>query len=140
MANRTKWTARKEQTFLTKLAATGNVTEACEAVDLTRSSAYARRAELPDFSTAWDDVVSQYAETLEREADRRAVEGSVRDVYYQGVVVGQERQYSDTLLMFRLKKLDPNGYRERIQQQLTGDEGGAIQVNVTHNVVRRGDV
>ena len=48
---------------------------------------------------------------LEREADRRAVEGVEEPVYQKGELVGHIRRYSDLLLMFRTKKLDPS-YRE----------------------------
>ncbi|EYB68852.1 hypothetical protein DEIPH_ctg017orf0230 [Deinococcus phoenicis] len=138
MANRTKWTAKKEGQFLEQLAATGNVTRACRASDVSRTSAYDRRDELPAFAAAWDDAVLQYAERLEDEADRRAVEGTVKTIYYQGLPVGEETQYSDTLLMFRLKALKPDAYRERVQQQVVGDPNAPVQVQITRTVVREG--
>ena len=51
---------------------------------------------------------------LEAEADRRAVEGVVKPLFYKGQRLPVEvREYSDVLLMFRLKALRPEQYRER---------------------------
>ena len=52
---------------------------------------------------------------LEDEATRRAVEGVERPVgWYKGKPGGVVREYSDTLLMFLLKVLLPDKYRERV--------------------------
>ena len=65
-------------------------------------------ADIQGFKTRRDQAAIIAMGVLEREILRRAVEGTDRDVYYKGQVVGQERQYSDNLLMFRAKKLDPS--------------------------------
>ena len=49
---------------------------------------------------------------MERECDRRAVEGNLRPIYYKGQRVGAVREYSDNLLMFRMKALASNKYRD----------------------------
>ena len=48
---------------------------------------------------------------LVAECDRRALEGWDEPVYRKGQVMGIVRKYSDVLLIFRMKKLDPS-YRE----------------------------
>ena len=73
-----------------------------------------------------DQALCQYLEKMEREADRRGVEGYDQDVYYEGEVVGQQRKYSDPLLMFRLSALDPEKYRKR-----TDVKGDGAATNVT---------
>ena len=50
------------------------------------------------------------------EADRRAKDGVLKPVFYKGEIVGSIPQYSDNLLMFRLKALRPDKYRERFIQ------------------------
>jgi len=62
-------------------------------------------------------------ERIEEEADRRAVEGTLEPVFYQGFECGQVRRYSDTLLIFRLKALNPQKYRERASIEHTGKDG-----------------
>lgn len=120
MANRTKWTAKKEEKFLATLTETGSVTAACASISVGRTSAYERRAERPAFAEAWDSALDEYADKLEREADRRAVEGTTKPVFYQGFRCGEVQEYSDSLLMFRLKALKPDKYRERTQTEQTG--------------------
>lgn len=60
-----------------------------------------------------------FAEVLESEADRRAYDGWLEPVFHQGVLVGHKRKYSDNLLMFRLKALRPDVYRERTETHTT---------------------
>jgi hypothetical protein len=51
------WSPSVERRFLETLAATCNVTAACEAVGLTQASAYYHRRQWPDFLRAWDQAV-----------------------------------------------------------------------------------
>ena len=53
----------------------------------------------------------QYLEKMAIEADRRGMEGVAKPVYQGGKLVGTVQTYSDNLLMFRMKKLDPS-YRD----------------------------
>ncbi len=56
------------------------------------------------------------ADRLEAEAWRRAVEGVERPVgWYQGKPGGYVKEYSDVLLIFLLKGLRPEKYRERME-------------------------
>lgn len=73
-----------------------------------------------------DEALCKYLERLESEADRRGVEGYDQDVYYEGEIVGQQRKFSDPLLMFRLRALDPDKYEKKKE----GD-GAATTTNVT---------
>jgi hypothetical protein len=116
----TKFTAQKKGKFLAKLREHGNIRAACRSVGLSHMAAYKNRKEDPEFLHAWDDALKEYTTVLEAEADRRGVEGCSEPVYYQGEVVGHIQKYSDVLLMFRLKKLDPRGYRDRVEY--SGDE------------------
>ena len=52
-----------------------------------------------------------YVGLMEAEADRRAIEGIDHPVIHQGKITATYKQYSDNLLMFRMKKLDP-AYRD----------------------------
>ena len=61
---------------------------------------------------------------LEAEAYRRAVEGWVEPVgWYKGKAGGTVRRYSDTLLIFTLKGLLPDRYRDRV-------EGRSVLANI----------
>ena len=69
------------------------------------------RTDVYGFKRRWDMALQVYQDTLDAEIDRRAVAGVVKPVFYKGEKVGTVREYSDNLLMFRRKKLDPS-YRD----------------------------
>jgi hypothetical protein len=121
----------KKAAFLAAFALTGNVTDACKLSEVPRRTHY-------DWLTADGGYVEAFAEAkkeaidhLEREAVRRAVEGVEEPVFYQGMVCGAIRKYSDTLLIFLLKGANPQKYAQF--------EGGTT-INVDKAVlVVRGD-
>jgi hypothetical protein len=75
------------------------------------------------FKADFEDCKRQLIEKLEFEADRRAVEGIRKPVFYKGQIVGETWEYSDRLLMFRLKALDPEKYGEHASSAFTGKDG-----------------
>jgi hypothetical protein len=104
----------------------GNVSEACAAAQIGRQSAYDWRNDDADFAAAWDEALDEAADTMEREAWRRAVEGTEKPVFGslgrgEGTgEVGRIREYSDTLLIFMLKAARPEKFRERTETRHTG--------------------
>ena len=56
-------------------------------------------------------AIQVYEDMLDAEIDRRGVEGIDKPIYYKGEKVDTVKEYSDNLLMFRRKKLDP-AYRD----------------------------
>ena len=83
-----------EKAFLAALENTGSVTAAAEAADISRVRAYELRKLDPAFATLWDQALETGADLLTDEARRRAFAGS------------------DVLLMFLLKGLQPQKWRE----------------------------
>ena len=115
MANRTKRTPKKIQQFLERLGECGNLSRAAKELGLGRQTIYEWRDDSPEFNQAVEAAFVKYAEDiLEVEADRRAVQGVHHKSYFdkEGNWIGEERRYSDTLLIFRLKSLKPEAYRE----------------------------
>lgn len=111
MANRSKCTPQKKGKILASVRRSGNVAEAARLVGIGRRTLYAWRAEDPAFAAACDEARQAYVDALETEADRRGVEGVIRPVFYKGEQVAEVREYSDTLLIFRLKGERPAKYR-----------------------------
>ena len=128
MVNRTKVTKSLKENFLRELSQTCNVTLACRAVGIARKTIYDYRNHDEEFAEAWDSAVEEAIDLLEGEARRRAYEGTVRDVFYQGERCGLVREYSDGLLQFLLKSHRPHKYRER--HEITGADGGPITIEV----------
>lgn len=97
MANRTIRTPEKRASFLEALGAQGNVTVASQIAGVARNSLYQWQADDPDFAEAWQAALVLGTAAIEDEVNRRAMG------------VGG----SDILLMFMLKALKPEKYRER---------------------------
>src|SRR5690348_6027113 len=99
-------------TFLRTLARYGNVSRACKAARINRDTAYAWRKLDRAFSLAWDRALEDAVEVLEQEAWRRAVKGTQKPVFHEGVQCGSVRVYSDSLMQFLLRGAAPKKYRD----------------------------
>jgi hypothetical protein len=113
--------AEWQKPFLGALRRFGNVRSACSAVQIARSTAHEARAKDSEFAEAWETALEGAAEDLEREAWRRALEGIEEPVYYHGERIGEVRRYSDALLMFLMKGIRPQKYREAASAQQVVD-------------------
>lgn len=108
-------TPKRRKKFLAVLAESGSVTIAAETVGIRRQAVYKARDGDPEFYAAWDKALDTYLDKLEREADRRGVEGIDHPVTFQGVITDTYKVFSDNLLMFRMKALAPQKYRENVK-------------------------
>ena len=105
----------KKQAVLSAFKNCANVTRACEIADIARATFYSWLKEDPEFKAAYEAAREEAVEVLEEEAIRRATIGG-----------------SDTLLIFLLKGMRPDKYRENRAVQVSGPGGGAI---TTHKVI-----
>ena len=124
MPGNVKFTRRLQTNVLTRLKKTGNVRASADKVGMSRSRVYQFREQDLTFADKWDEAMDDYVATLEAEADRRAIEGNQKKVFYGGKEIGTTQDFSDSLLMFRLKALKPERYRERKD----GKEPGNVTV------------
>jgi hypothetical protein len=115
------------------------VRHACEAAGIGRTTAYEHRERHPDFALAWDEALEDACDLLEAEARRRALEGVEKPVYWQGVVVGTIREYSDTLMTLVLKAHRPEKFRERHDTRLSGPDGGPIRIAPVWDIAKLTD-
>ena len=116
-----KVTPEKKAAFCAALATSGgNVSRACEAIEITRMTAYRWRQEDQDFAASWDEAKAIGLDALEDEVLRRAYEGVAEPVFYQGDECGTIRKYSDTLAIFLLKGGKPEKYADRSKTELSG--------------------
>ena len=118
-------TPARQVRFLDALAQTGNVTWAAAAIGMTRAAALGLRAGDESLARQWDDALEIAADALEAEARRRALEGWLEPVYYQGQRVGEVRKYSDRMLELLLKAQRPEKFKDR--REHTGADGGPIR-------------
>lgn len=120
--NTREWAPR----FLVALAEGPNVSAACRAVGIGRSTAYDHRRQDAEFARGWDDALDQGVDELVGECYRRARHGVERPVYQGGAKVGTVTEYSDTLAIFLLKSHRPEVYGDRSKVDVTS--GGQPQV------------
>lgn len=126
-----KLTPERKAAFCAALIASGgNVSRACEAVDIARQTAYEWREEDTEFAKSWDRAKEIGLDTLEDEAVRRAYEGVDEPIVHLGVVTDTVKKYSDTLMIFLLKGGKPEKYRERVDQR----NSGSLTINVATGV------
>lgn len=111
----------KRRQFLDVLRMCANVTAAARAGGVSRASWYRLRERDPAFARDWQLALDAGIDALEDEAMRRAFEGNVEPVFYQGQQVGSVRKYSDSMLMFLLKARRPQRYRERVGVEVSDD-------------------
>ena len=85
----------RQNAFIEALRQTGNITLSVQAAQVTRTQAYRWRDASDGFAARWYEALQAAGEVLEAEARRRAFGGS------------------DTLLIFLLKGIYPEKYRDR---------------------------
>lgn len=117
----------KKPAFLAAFRATASVVKAAKSVRIARSRHYQWLADDSAYAAAFDKARQEAVQTLEDEAVRRAHEGTLEPVFYEGEQVDQVLKYSDSLLMFLLKGWKPDRYRERLEH--SGPDGGPIVVD-----------
>ena len=118
----------KKRAFLKAYSENGNIAQSAEITEIDRSTHYDWLNTDPDYKTAFIEAGEQAAERLEQEARRRAVDGVEKPVYQGGKKVGTVKEYSDTLLIFMLKGIKPEKYKDRVYNEHTGADGGPIQI------------
>lgn len=120
-------TDRARDRFITTLSETCNVSEACRAAAIGRSTAYEWKDADPEFAALWKEAEEIAADRLEREAWRRAVEGVDKPVTFQGQITATYKEYSDRMLEILLKGHRPEKYTERQKVE----HAGGVTLNIS---------
>lgn len=103
--------------FFDALAKVGVMRYASEEAGIGRQAPYSwidtdPEVRRPIFEAAVAEAMEASTHVLEREAVRRAVEGTEKPVFHQGIRCGAVQQYSDLLLIFLLRARNPAKYRD----------------------------
>jgi len=102
-ANRRDWTKAKAVTFLSVLAETCNVSEACRRSGVDASVAYRRRKSDAAFRAGWIDAIAVAYQRLELVLLERAFNGTEKLVIRRDGSEERMREYSNQLGMALLK-------------------------------------
>ena len=103
------WTVQRQTDFLGMLAETGSVAGACEAVAMSRKSAYALRARLgaESFAAAWDAALGAPPRKVTvPDLDFLADHGLVRVVTFRGRYRGSWALPDDSALLRLVRRID----------------------------------
>jgi hypothetical protein len=110
--------------FLGAYALTASIKRAAELAGVRPQAHYRRMKVDPEYAIAFAEAHAIAVGFLESEAVRRATEGVMEPVFWQGEVRGHKLRYSDTLLLALLEANAPEKWRK--SQVVTGPGGGAI--------------
>jgi hypothetical protein len=127
---------RRQRALLEAYVETGQVVSACKAARVCRSDHYKWMKTDRAYAEAFELADEMSADLLEDEVLKRAKDGVVEAVFYQGKPVGARRIYSDGLAMFLLQGKRPQKYRQNQKVELTGPRGGPQQHEITITFVR----
>lgn len=123
-------TPEVREQFLDALREIPNVVRAARKVGVSRRYMYDVYEAEPDFAKRWDDAIAEGVESIEAEMHRRAYEGYPgRPVVSNGAILSEVVEYSDTLAIFLAKAHAPEKYREASKLELTGRDGGPVQID-----------
>lgn len=129
--------AHRDDIFFTELAKDGFITRAAKVAGIDRSGAYKLYKADPEFAERWDAALDEYHDKLEEEARRRAVDGSDKGVWHQGVQVGTEKQYSDSLLALMLKAKRKKEYGDASRMELANAPGESFRIEESPTQITR---
>ncbi len=126
----------KQRAFLAAYAECGNISEAARIAGVNRLSHYEWMHD-ERYAEVFEQATEIAGDHLESVARHRAVDGWLEPVFYQGVQVGVILKRSDQLLMFLLKAMRPDKFRDNATIRHTGPTGGAIQIEGDYELSQR---
>lgn len=119
--------------FLAAFAVSGQIAKAAKDAGVDRGAHYDWLRH-DWYREAFAAAQTKAGDSLEDEATRRAHEGVLQAEWYQGKACGTKRVYSDGLMMFLLRGLKPEKFRQGVE--LTGANGGPVQVASLAEILR----
>jgi hypothetical protein len=130
------FTAELQELFLEALRKSPNVSAAARACGVSYRAVYSLRKADPSFAEAWDEAIEQAVDAIEGALYERAIEGVDEPVFHKGEVCGVVTRYSDTAAMFLLKGRRRQVYGDKSQVEMSGPDGGPIQMSDTEKAKR----
>lgn len=112
---------KRQKKFLAAYATTGIVSAAAAVAKISRQTYYDWYNSDDEFREQAKHAKKEAIDAMEMEAWRRATQGTTKPVFYQGKECGGIQEYSDNLLMFLLKANDPDKFKDRVQNEVTGE-------------------
>lgn len=112
--------------FLIIYARVGTIKGACKELGIWYSSIDMVRLRAPAFNEAMKEALEEFRCGLQEAARKRAMEGTIKTVYYKGKKVGEEREHSDRLMELMLSAHLPDFSRK----EKGGKGGGGLTIKL----------
>ncbi len=125
--------------YLDALKYSGAYISAAQAVGCNEKEIASYRRENPEFQALCDDVLALYGQEFIAEAKRRAVDGWENPVIggrNKDEVVAYERKYSDSLMLAFLKRVDPEGFKDRTSVKVEASVAQSFDYSACSHRVR----
>ena len=116
-----KTTEEFKEAFVTLLGSLPNITACCRLLNIAVQNVRIARINDPKFDEDVKAAIEEGVDMLEEEARRRAVDGVLKPVFFQGEPCGNVREYSDQLLIALLKANRPKKYNPGVNVKFGGD-------------------
>jgi len=123
------FTDKKKKKFLELLRDTGHLCNSAKMVGVHPTTIFAHKKKDPEFALAVEEAQELLNAKIEDALVERGITGVDKGIYYKGVKVATEKEYSDTLLMFHARA-NMEKYRQTSSVELTGKGGGPIELSV----------
>lgn len=115
--------------FVVRLVENPSITAACKSLGISKPAINAHCFRYPLFSLLVKEAIATIREKIEDAAYERAVLGVEKGIWWQGERVGEERQFSDQLLITLLKANMPEKYNRPQGLEVSGPDGGPIELD-----------
>ena len=119
-AGKRDWTKAKEQQFLTVLAETCNVTQACREAGVSLSGAYAHRRKVAAFRAAWGEAIAVAYRRLELLLLERAFNGTEKVFTRKDGSEERVREYPNAIA-FQLLKMHKDTAEQAEREPAEGE-------------------
>lgn len=130
-----KLNAKRMNDFLEALETGAFVKDACRMIGMSEQGVYKAKRLDEIFAEKWDAAIDKgivhRREMIEAEIKRRAVDGVEEPIFHKGMRIDTVKRFSDALLIFWAKAVDPDKYRENSQKlEHTGPGGQPLNMTV----------
>lgn len=133
----------RQRAFLAAISLWGTRRKAARASHVSRSSHDQWMREDPVYALAYKEALEVCCERKEEVLHHLATVGRKRKIFHQGKPVidpETKQQYVEyeidtTALIFDLKAMNPEKYRDNVRHEVTGKDGGPVKQETTVTVV-----
>lgn len=115
--------------FMAAYKLLGDVSAAAAAAKIHRSAHYQWLEKYPNYAKAFRQAREQLGDMLEAEIFKRAKDGTLEPVFYQGMKCGAVRRFDNHAGIAMLRALKPKEYG--LKAEISGPGGAPIPTSIT---------